>query len=56
MNKLVVVILIAIICSVTAFNAGIKTRVGTTGALKMALADYKEELASTAAKIAGAGK
>ena len=55
MNALFVVLLVAIVCSVSAFQAA-HTRVGVNSALKMALADYKEELAATAAKIASPGK
>ncbi len=56
MNALFVVLLVALICSASAFMAGTQTRVGVNSALKMALADYKEELAATAAKIAAPGK
>ncbi len=56
MNALFVVLLVALVCSTSAFMAGMHTRVGVNSALKMALADYKEELAATAAKIASPGK
>ena len=55
MNSALITLLIAIICSVSAFQAA-QTRTGVNNALKMALADYKEELAATAAKIASPGK
>lgn len=56
MNTLAIVLLIAIVCVATAFQAGLKTRVNANMALNMALADYKEELAATAAAIASPGK
>lgn len=56
MNTLAIVLIIALVCMATAFQAGLKTRVNVNSKLQMALADYKEELAATAAAIAAPGK
>merc|ERR1719387_1026519 len=56
MNTLAIVLIIALVCMATAFQAGLKTRVNVNSKLQMALADYKDELAQTAASIASPGK
>ena len=56
MNSLAILLVIVTVCVVSAFRAGIKTRVNMNTALNMALADYKDELAQTAAAIASPGK
>lgn len=56
MNALAIVLIICCISCAAAFQAGLKTRVNVNSKLQMALADYKEELAATAAAIASPGK
>ena len=56
MNVLAIVLIICCISCAAAFQAGLKTRVNVNSKLQMALADYKEELAATAAAIASPGK
>jgi hypothetical protein len=51
----VLVLVLVLVTIVKAFNMAPRSRVSTTS-LGMALADYKEEMAATAAKIAGKGK